>query len=99
MFSKYDVNIYLNETELVTLKYGKDYSGSFDAKAGKNTLHFYRDGKKKVTGSLDFDLDEDKEMESCGCIKVSAVHSSCVYSANRNLLMQNLIPQSDIGVL
>lgn len=59
IFSKYDVDMYLNDLELERLPHGKDYQGSFYAEEGPNTLYFYEHGNKSVNGTLKFDVTGD----------------------------------------
>lgn len=56
IFSTYDVDLYLNDTKLATLPHGEDYAGSFIVAEGQNTIYFYRNGKKKVKGSIEMDV-------------------------------------------
>ena len=78
IFSKYDVDLYVNDTLLATLTHGKDYSGAFEVNAGENTLYFYKHNKKTPKGSIELNLTEDTNIEchiSChsGKIKVDKI--------------------------
>ncbi len=74
LFSTYDVDLYLNDTELATLSHGVDYSGSFYAEEGSNTIFFYKHGDKKVKGSIELGLLGNTEVSctiSCSSDKIS----------------------------
>ena len=56
LFSKYDVDLYLNDLKLEHLSHGQDYSDSFFVEGGTNHIYFYHSGDKKVMGSINFDV-------------------------------------------
>ena len=56
IFSKYDVDLYLNDLQLERLPHGRDYSGSFYAEEGYNTLLFYKEDNNSVNGRIDFEV-------------------------------------------
>ena len=56
LFSKYDVDLYLNDLKLEHLSHGQDYSDSFFVEGGTNHIYFYNSGNKKIMGSINFDV-------------------------------------------
>ena len=74
IFSKYDVDLYLNDLMLETLPHGKDYSGSFYVEEGLSTLHFYEHGSKSVHGSINLDIQSNSSVKctiSCSNDKIN----------------------------
>ncbi len=59
IFSKYDVDFYLNDLKMENLPHGKNYTGRFYAERGFITLHFYEHGSKTVHGSLNVEIKGD----------------------------------------
>lgn len=58
-FSRYDVDMYINDLELERLPHGKDYLGSFYAEEGPNILYFYKHDNKSVNGAIKFNVEGD----------------------------------------
>ena len=64
IFSKYDVDIYINTQKLKTLSHGKDYTGMFYAEKGTYTIYFYKSDNHKVSGKIDLEIRGDTQI-SC----------------------------------
>ena len=59
MFSTYDVDMYLDDVYVATLRHGKDFDGTLLVSKGKHMLSFYRSGKKSIRGTSTFTVDGD----------------------------------------
>ena len=56
LFSRYNVDLYLNGAKLGTLPHGKDYTATFDTAAESNTLSFFKSDNQSVNGKIDFEI-------------------------------------------
>lgn len=52
IFSKYDVEVYMDNARVGTYEHGKDFSASFKIDDGDHTVWFYEDGDKSNKGSI-----------------------------------------------
>ena len=59
MFSQYDVDMYCDDTFVVTLPHGKNYEGTLLVSKGSHMISFYKSGSKKVRGTCSFKVDKD----------------------------------------
>ena len=59
IFSRYDVDIYFDNEKMENLSHGEDYSGTFYAEEGANTLYFYKKDDKSVNGTIKFNVNSD----------------------------------------
>lgn len=64
IFSKYDVEVYLDNARVGSYKHGKDFNVSFTVDDGDHTIWFYEDGDKSNKGSIDVKVTSDTEV-SC----------------------------------
>lgn len=58
-FSKYDVDLYLDNQMQTTLTHGKDYTTDLKAEDGQHTLVFYKHDSKEVYGGFNFEIESD----------------------------------------
>ncbi len=78
LFSKYDVDLYIDNTFIAEMAHGKDYNGIWNLTPGTHTLHFYKTGDKTVKGACDFTATEDADFScnisaSSGEVNVSKI--------------------------
>lgn len=59
---KFNVDVYLNDAKITTLKPGDEFSKMFTVSNGPNTLSFYRAGSNKDPEKYDFDLVENSRV-------------------------------------
>ena len=58
-FDKYDVELYVGNTKITTIKHGKNYSGTASVSTGSQKLTFYKKGKHNISSSKTLSLSED----------------------------------------
>ena len=64
IFSKYDVDIFVNSQLLKTLSHGRDFSGMFYVQKGIYRIYFYKHNEKNIYGSINVDVKGNAEV-SC----------------------------------
>lgn len=64
MFSKYDVEIYMDNEFMGVLGHGKYASADINVSSGSHTVYFYEEGDHSVKGKLDFDV-QGETIVSC----------------------------------
>lgn len=59
MFSRYDVDVYLNNTKLATIEHGKEYHEVLNVAAGDYTLTFTKSDDQSVSGVSHISVTQD----------------------------------------
>ena len=96
MFSKYDVDVFLDTAKIGTYDHGRDFSVSFQADDGNHTVWFYDHDDNSKRGSIEVAVSSDTVI-SCGIecknnkVNVSKVEIERDTSSSRSLD----IPQDD----
>ncbi len=62
-FSKYDVNVLVNEEKIKTLEHGKSDTYSLELEEGKNILRVESEEDSSVSGEIEFDVSEDMKLK------------------------------------
>lgn len=73
-FSKYDVDVYIDDDKVVTIKHGENYVDIVKLTEGKHTLIFKKKDDKSVDGKVEFLIKEDTKLNyqiHCNSDKVS----------------------------
>ena len=73
-FSKYDVDVYIDDDKVVTVKHGENYVDIVKLTEGKHTLIFKKKNDKSVDGKVEFLIKEDTKLNyqiHCNSDKVS----------------------------
>lgn len=73
-FSKYDVDVYIDDDKVVTIKHGENYVDIVKLTEGKHTLIFKKKNDKSVDGKVEFLIKEDTKLNyqiHCNSDKVS----------------------------
>ena len=52
IFSRYDVDVYINSEKVSTQSHGEDFKIEFDAPEGSNTIYFYEHNDRSVGGKI-----------------------------------------------
>ena len=61
-FSKYDVDVFVDETSIGTYDHGKDFQISMSIALGDHTAFFAKHGDRSITGSTSFSITGDAEL-------------------------------------
>lgn len=59
LFSRYDVDLYLDSSMIKTFKHGQNFSVSFDASEGSHTIWFYDHDDRSNSGSIPITVNSD----------------------------------------
>ena len=59
LFSKYDIEIWLDNKEIGTVENGKTFTTLLEADAGTHTVSFYKSGDQSIKASKTIDLKND----------------------------------------
>ncbi|WBB31413.1 hypothetical protein [Parvimonas micra] len=62
IFSKYDVDVYIDDEKVVTIKHGENYVDIVKLTDGKHTLVFKNKDDKSVEGKVEFLIKEDTKL-------------------------------------
>lgn len=88
IFSKYNVDVYVNSQKIETISHGKDYVGTFYTyKDYYYTLYFYKPDNKKVQGKIDFYVKGDTKIScriSCHSDRIDVTNVSIKYDESKD---------------
>lgn len=59
LMSKYDVDVFLDDTQIGSIKHGENFTKTCSAKEGEHQLIFYKDGDQSIKGSTPISVSEE----------------------------------------